>query len=100
LAWVVQQDYSRRRPTADDVLLLVEVAERSLEYDTGEKAALYAAAGIRDYWVVDVAGKAVEVRRDPEGGRYRSLQTFRGDEPIHPLCCAELSLRPAILWAE
>ena len=42
------------RPLAEDVLLVVEVADSSLGFDTGEKADLYAAAGIADYWVVDV----------------------------------------------
>ena len=49
IAWVVERDYSRGRPTAADVLLVIEVAESSLKNDIGEKADLYAAAGIADY---------------------------------------------------
>ena len=98
LAWVVQRDYSGRRPTAEDVLLVIEVAETSLAYDTGEKAELYGAAGIGDYWVIDVAGRAIEVRREPVGGRYRSLKTFTGEEEVHPLAMPEVFLRPALLW--
>jgi Uma2 family endonuclease len=49
IAWVVERDYSRGRPTAADVLLGIEVAESSLKNDIGEKADLYAAAGIADY---------------------------------------------------
>ena len=66
--------------------------------DTGEKAALYAAAGIADYWVVDVAARAIEVRRDPTGGRYRSLQTFTGNDEVRPLAVPEVASRPAPLW--
>ena len=40
LAWVVRRDYGTGRPTSDDVLLVIEVAHTSLEYDTGEKAEL------------------------------------------------------------
>ena len=98
LAWVVQRDYSRGRPTAEDVLLVIEVAETSLAYDTGEKAELYAAAGAADYWVVDVAARAIEVRREPVGGRYRSLQTRSGDDEVRPLAMPELALRPSALW--
>jgi Uma2 family endonuclease len=98
LAWVVQRDYSSGRPATEDVLLIIEVAESSLAYDTGEKAELYAAAGVADYWVVDVAGRAVEVRRDPVGGRYRSLKTYTGDDQLCPLAMPEVALRPSALW--
>ena len=98
LAWVVQRDYSSGRPTAEDVLLVIEVAETSLAYDTGEKAELYAAAGIADHWVVDVAARAIEVRRDPVAGRYRSLRTHTGDDEVRPLAMPSIALRPATLW--
>jgi len=98
VAWVVQRDYSRRRPTTDDVLLIIEVAESSLDYDAGEKAELYAAAGIKDYWVVDVAAQVVEVRREPDGSRYRALTTYRGDDPIRPLARPDLVFSPALLF--
>jgi len=99
LAWVVRRDYSTGRPSAEDVLLLIEVAESSLVYDTGEKADLYAAAGIADYWVVDLIARVVEVRRDALEGRYRTLQTYRAEAEVHPLRFPALALRPALLWA-
>ena len=98
LAWVARRDYSQGRPTADDVLLVVEVAESSLAYDCGEKAELYAAAGIADYWVVNLTERTVEVRREPANGRYRSLQTFVGDEEVRPLAEGQLALRPSTLF--
>ncbi|MHC4179074.1 MAG: Uma2 family endonuclease [Planctomycetota bacterium] len=73
LAWAARRDYSGGRPTAEDVLLVIEVAETSLAYDTGEKADLYAAAGVADYWVVDVSARAIEV-------------------------VPEVALRPSTLW--
>ncbi len=98
LAWVVKRRYRDRRPIAKEVLLLVEVAQSSLEYDRGEKASLYAEARIADYWIVDNAGQCVEVYRDPEAGRYRSVQTFRADQEVRPLVFPDVVLRPAILW--
>ena len=53
LAWVNQQDYSGARPSVRDVLLLIEVADTTLAFDTGEKLLIYAKAGIKEYWVVD-----------------------------------------------
>jgi len=99
LVWAKRRDYSQRRPAGDEVLLLVEVAESSLEFDTGEKAELYATAGIADYWVVDLAARAVEVYRQPLDGRYRSLQTFTGDDEVRPLAFPEVVLRPSALFS-
>ena len=98
IAWVVDRDYSRGRPTPPDVLLIIEVAESSLKYDCGEKAELYAEAGIADYWVVNLPERSIEVRRDPAAGRYRSLQTYQGQQEIRPLALPEAALHPAALW--
>ncbi len=98
LAWVGRRDYWEGRPTAEDVLLLIEVAETSLAHDCGEKAELYAAAGIADYWIVNIPDRSVEVRRDPHAGRYRSLKTFSGEEEVRPLAVPEVALQAAILW--
>jgi Uma2 family endonuclease len=98
IAWVAERNYWRGRPTAADVLLVVEVADSSLPYDRGEKADLYAQAGIVDYWVVSIPGRAIEVHRDPQDGRYRSLETYRGEDEIRPLAMPELALRPVMLW--
>lgn len=98
LAWVARRDYSHGRPTAEAVLLVIEVAESSLAYDCGEKADLYAAAGIADYWVVNLPKRLVELRRDPASGHYRDVTTHTGDEEVRPLAMPELSLRPSMLW--
>jgi Uma2 family endonuclease len=58
----------------EDVLLLVEVADTSLRYDREVKGPLYAAAGVPEYWIVDVDGGAVEIYRDPAAGGYQRAQ--------------------------
>ena len=98
IVWVKQRNYSRRRPTAADVLLVIEVADSSLADDRGEKAALYAEAGIADHWVVNVPAREIEVHRDPEGGRYRTIRACAGNDELRPLCEPDLLLRPAMLW--
>ncbi|MFZ5833124.1 MAG: Uma2 family endonuclease [Planctomycetota bacterium] len=100
LAWARGPDdrYAQRRPDAGDVLLLIEIADSSLSYDTGEKANLYAEAGIADYWVVNIPDRCIEIRREAEGGRYRSLRTVRGDEAATPLCAADAPIRPNDLF--
>jgi Uma2 family endonuclease len=76
LAVVPPGDYSHAHPTA--ALLLIEVAESSLRKDRLVKAALYAAAGIPEYWIVDIAGRALELYREPHGETY--AQVARKDE--------------------
>ncbi len=55
-----------------DVLLVVEVADTSLERDRHAKQGLYAKSGIPEYWIVDLIGRCLEVYRDPAEGRYTS----------------------------
>ena len=98
LTWVARRDYSSGRPTARDVLLVIEVAESSLAYDCGEKADLYAAAGITDYWVINLPGRSIEVRRQPGAEGYQSVQTHAGQHEIRPLAMPQLVLRPSMLW--
>ena len=70
IAVVDPGDYLEAHP--DGALLVVEVAWSSLEIDTEIKPELYAAAGVPDYWVVDVAAKRVHVFRGPGGDGYAS----------------------------
>ena len=100
IAWVARRDYSQSRPTGADVLLIVEVAHSSLSYDRGEKAALYATAGINDYWVVNLRDGRVEVHRDPSDGKYRSVEPLTGDDEVRPLAMPDMALRPGSLLQE
>jgi Uma2 family endonuclease len=52
-------------PVPKSALLVVEVSESTLSYDRNTKASLYAAAGITDYWIVNLVDRQVEVYRDP-----------------------------------
>jgi Uma2 family endonuclease len=98
IVWVVRGDYFERRPTEKEVLLLIEVADSSLAYDRGEKAGLYAAAGITDYWVVNLIERSIEVHRQPVNRYYRSVCGFTGNEEIRPLVLPGACLRPSELW--
>ena len=62
--------YPASHPGPDDVLLLVEVSDSTIRADLGAKRALYARAGIAEYWVVDLTKDVVHVHRTPAGGRY------------------------------
>ena len=98
IAWVTLRRYADRRPLPEEVSLLIEVADTSLEFDTSVKASLYAAAGIADYWVVDLVSRAVIVFREPRSGSYESRSTHRGDQLVRPLARPEAALSPAELF--
>jgi Uma2 family endonuclease len=98
VAWVVEKDYSRRRPQAADVLLLIEGADTSLEEDRNEKGPMYAKAKIAEYWIVNLQDWCVEVHRDPYRGAYRRKQTCTLHETARPLARPEVVLPVSLLF--
>jgi Uma2 family endonuclease len=65
-------DYTKRHPGPEDVFLLVEVSEASLEYDREEKLPAYGRAGILEVWIVNRRDQAIEVYREPHFTGYGS----------------------------
>jgi len=72
-------------------LLVIEVAESSLGYDLGEKAALYAEAGVPEYWVVNLVERVLVVLRDPEKGRYQVRLSLDEKSRVAPKAWPELN---------
>ena len=66
--------YRTALPGPGDVLLVVEVANSSLDYDRAVKAPLYAAAGVPEFWLVDLVHAGVEVHRAPADGVYDRVE--------------------------
>ncbi len=86
-------DYDRVHPRS--ALLVVEVADSSLKQDRLTKRAIYAAAGIPEYWIVNLRDDCVEVRRQPEaeGRRYVSIAIARRGETIGIAALPDVSIR-------
>jgi Uma2 family endonuclease len=57
------RDYAAAHPTT--ALLVVEVSETTLRYDREAKGSLYAAAGIPEYWILNLVDRQLEMHRDP-----------------------------------
>jgi Uma2 family endonuclease len=85
--------YKKKLPDASDVQLLIEAAESSMPRDRKIKLPAYAAAGIPEYWIADLENEQFLIYRDPDGSRYRSAETRRGDDVVSPLAAPELSFR-------
>lgn len=72
------------RPSAAEVLLIIEVSDISVHYDREVKLALYARHGVTEVWFVDLAARAVEVHRKPEGEAYAEVATRGGSDTVEP----------------
>jgi len=79
-----------RALTGTNVLLVVEIADSSLRYDTGRKAALYASFGIRELWVIDAVRLTARVFREPAADGYRNASDFGPADRITPLIAPEV----------
>jgi Uma2 family endonuclease len=91
-----------RTPTS--AMLIVEISDTSLFDDLTTKAELYATAGVREYWVVDVTNRQLHIFRDPVAlpaglgaTAYRTHLTLPPEETIAPLAAESASVRVADL---
>jgi Uma2 family endonuclease len=85
------EDHERELPRT--ALLIVEVADSSVSFDRGRKADIYARAGIPEYWLVDVGGGRVEVRRDPSSIGYQLIRLLRPEDALSPLALGPAATR-------
>jgi len=92
-----RDDYGEAHPRS--AALVIEVADSSLWFDRTQKAAIYARAGIQDYWILNVVDRVLEVYRDPApeaaspvGVGYRLRLTFGPGERITPLAFPSFSI--------
>ena len=96
-----QDEYRSGLPGPEDILLIIEVADSSVEYDQGGKSLLYARAGIQEYWIVNLPAQIVEVHRQPRDGSYRSLLRLTVGDTADLLAFPDVTLSvAAILGAE
>ncbi|MEM8805803.1 MAG: Uma2 family endonuclease [Cyanobacteria bacterium P01_G01_bin.38] len=81
---------STHHPRPDEVLLAIEVADTSLRYDLETKAPMYAAAGINEYWGLDVIERQLHVFRQPADGRYQEQSILAETLEVAPLAFPDL----------
>lgn len=77
--------YRHAHPTSRDALLIIEVADSSVLFDRNTKRRMYAAAGVPEYWVVDLPRHTVAVFSAPEHGDYTQQREYgRGESWSSP----------------
>jgi Uma2 family endonuclease len=75
-----------------DALLVVEIADTSVNYDLNTKAPIYAAHGVREYWVISAATLTTTVHREPSGSAYADVHEVSPDKRLVPLLVPELAV--------
>jgi Uma2 family endonuclease len=83
------QTFVSDNPGPADVHLIVEVSRSTFPFDLTTKAALYARAGIAEYWVLDVEGVRLIVHRNPNSGKYTTITAYEEHQSVAPLVAPE-----------
>ncbi len=93
----VEDFYGTRHPGPEDVFLLVEVSDTTLEYDRGEKLSAYAHAGIVETWIVNLSELTLEIHREPHFTGYASKTVLRPGAKAAPLAFSDAAVDVAEL---
>ena len=77
--------YSNSHPTSGDALVVIEVADTSVEYDRNVKLPLYARAGIPEAWLIVLLRGVIEAHSQPKNGKYQKVRRLRrGKSMVSP----------------
>jgi Uma2 family endonuclease len=85
-------DYEIEHPRT--ALLIIEVADTTLKTDRA-KIAVYASAGIPEYWIVNLGARSVEVYASPDGDRYAEARTLRAADVLRPATLIDVAFAVA-----
>ena len=83
--------YDERHPDAEDIFWLIEISDTTLAVDLSKKKQIYAAAGINEYWVMNVNANSLTVFRQPSGNDYL-LKYKMSQGELMPLAFPEISV--------
>lgn len=89
-------EYLNHHPYPENIFWVIEYSNTSLEKDLGVKAAIYAAANIPEYWVVNLQDNKLIVFRDPVNQKYQFEQEFTSGK-VNPLAFSEITIEVARL---
>jgi Uma2 family endonuclease len=87
--------YRHAHPTHADVLLVIEVADSTVESDCSYKMPLYAKAGIEEAWLVNLPEERIELYAEPADGVYQTTNNFARGEEVQSHGLADLRVNVA-----
>lgn len=74
--------YADKNPHPEDILILIEVSDSTLQKDKLVKLPIYASAKIKEYWIVNLVDSCIEVYKKPNRNDYEFRQTFYINDEI------------------
>lgn len=92
IALVRRDNYTDRHPGPDDILLIVEVSDTTLEYDRDVKFPLYARQNIPEVWLLDVNANELTIYREPIDGQYRLIRKPTVTEMVSPTLVPDVQI--------
>ncbi len=98
IARLRDDNYLDSHPSPSDLMLVIEVADSSLDFDKNIKANLYAAAGIQEYWIVNLLDDRLEVYRQPNSSIYTEIKIISPQDPIELPQFPEISIDLAAIF--
>ena len=84
--------YAQGHPLPSDVLLVIEVADSSTEFDRAVKLPLYAEALIAEFWLVNLPDEKIELFSHPSSGSYQESMEFKRGDNVTSMTISGLSL--------
>lgn len=87
------RDFATQHPEPHQIALLVEVSDSTLREDRRYKTSLYGAAGIGEFWIVDLNHRRLIVHLEPEHGEYRLIRVLRPEEEVAPIFAPDRRLQ-------
>ncbi|WP_347242212.1 Uma2 family endonuclease [Nostoc sp. FACHB-892] len=90
--------YINHHPAPNEIFLLIEVADTTLDMDRKQKAPLYANAGIADYWILDVNQRQVFIFREPLFQGYNQQLILQEDATLSLIAFPEIEVQISQLF--
>jgi Uma2 family endonuclease len=84
--------YSSGHPQVEDVLLLIEIADSSLAFDSGKKRDLYARSGVSEYWIMDLNSRRTLVFLSPADGAFQRTREYLSRDCVSPVAIPKLKV--------
>ncbi len=85
--------YAEHHPRPEDVLLIIEVADSSINYDRSIKIPLYAKSGIQEVWLINLIENIIEVYQNPSQIGYKICKKVYKEDTISPLCFSDINIK-------
>ncbi|HLP91611.1 MAG TPA: Uma2 family endonuclease [Nostocaceae cyanobacterium] len=84
--------YIDKLPEVKDILLLIEVADSTIDYDRDVKIPLYAENGILEVWLIDINAETITIYRQPTPTGYKDVKILQRGDSLSILAFSEINL--------